>query len=181
MTAKKCTKKRDARAKLLCYLYTLLAFITGNVYFYLNFTPLVKLRPQKFLQFRSISQSSNIQCPAFLVKCTHSTHIILVKAVTLSAKNVMGKIDSTMKCQLCLSATTLTGGTGKTIIQSQSFLQTKYSQQSFFANGPIKFRKRDLFVCLFFAFPRPFCFSNTYTGVFGSGELNHHYTYFVKP
>ena len=121
MTAKKCTKKRDARAKLLCYLYTLFAFITGNVYFYLNFTPLAKLRPQKFLQFRSISQSSNIQCPAFLVKCTHSTHIILVKAVTLSAKNVMGKIDSTMKYQLCLSATTLTGALGRRLSNRKVF------------------------------------------------------------
>ena len=121
MTAKKCTKKRDARAKLLCYLYTFLAFITGNVYFYLNFTPLAKLRPQKLLQFRSISQSSNIQCPAFLVKCTHSTHIIFVKAVTLSAKNVMGKIDSTMKYQLCLSATTLTGALGRRLSNCKVF------------------------------------------------------------
>ena len=94
-------KNRDTRAKLLFYLSQPLAFITGEVYFYLYFTPLAKLRPEKFLQFRSISQSSNIQCPAFLVKCTHATHIILVKAVTLSAKNVMGKIDSTMKYQLC--------------------------------------------------------------------------------
>ena len=144
MTAKKCTKKRDARAKLLCYLYTLLAFITGNVYFYLNFTPLAKLRPQKFLQFRSISQSSNIQCPAFLVKCTHSTHIILVKAVTLSAKNVMGKIDSTMKYQLCLSATTLTGALGRRLSNRKVFFANKILSTKFFCKRTNKIQKKRL-------------------------------------
>ena len=137
-------KKRDARAKLLCYLYTLLAFITGNVYFYLNFTPLAKLRPQKFLQFRSISQSSNIQCPAFLVKCTHSTHIILVKAVTLSAKNVMGKIDSTMKYQLCLSATTLTGALGRRLSNRKVFFANKILSTKFLCKRANKIQKKRL-------------------------------------
>ena len=137
-------KKRDARAKLLCYLYTLLAFITGNVYFYLNFTPLAKLRPQKFLQFRSISQSSNIQCPAFLVKCTHSTHIILVKAVTLSAKNVMGKIDSTMKYQLCLSATTLTGALGRRLSNRKVFFANKILSTKFLCKRTNKIQKKRL-------------------------------------
>ena len=137
-------KKRDARAKLLCYLYTLLAFITGNVYFYLNFTPLAKLRRQKFLQFRSISQSSNIQCPAFLVKCTHSTHIILVKAVTLSAKNVMGKIDSTMKYQLCLSATTLTGALGRRLSNRKVFFANKILSTKFLCKRTNKIQKKRL-------------------------------------
>ena len=147
-------KNRDARAKLLFYLCKPLAFTTGNVYFYLNFTPLAKLRPQKFLQFSSISQSSNIQCPAFLVKCTHSTHIILVKAVTLPAKNVMGKIDSTMKYQLCLSATTPTGPLGRRLYSRKVFCKQNTLNKVFLANGPIKFRERDLFVCLFFCIPK---------------------------
>ncbi len=89
---------------------------------YLNFAPLAKFSPQHLFQSSSMTQPSNIKCSAFFVKCTYPSHVILMKTVTFTTKNIMSKINS-KKNNPKKHTSSLFGGNTFATYCGQSFLR----------------------------------------------------------